>query len=280
LVFIISKVHKMSINYCNAVLCEERFSHPQMGYGLEIMTAFLFYVTLHKQKRMKVIGIIGGLTWYSTVEYYRLLNELMNKKMGGLHAAKIILYSVDFAEIKVLTEQQDWDAIAVIICKAAKGVELAGADCLMIGANTMHNIADEVQAAINIPVIHIAEATAAVIKNSGLKKVALLGTKYTMQLDFYKNKLAAKEIETVIPGEAAIEYINNAIYNEFSKGIFLPETKQGFLKIMDTLVQQGAQGFILGCTEIPILIKQEDCRVPLFDTGLIHAEAAVNFAAV
>jgi len=141
---------------------------------------------------MKTIGIIGGLTWYSTVEYYKLLNELVNERLGGAHAAKIILHSVDFAEIKVLTEQQDWKSIAAIICKAAKGVELAGADCLVIGANTMHNIADEVTAAINIPVLHIAEATATVIKNRGLKKVALLGTKYTMQMDFIKRNWLVK----------------------------------------------------------------------------------------
>jgi aspartate racemase len=227
---------------------------------------------------MKTIGIIGGLTWYSTVEYYKLLNELVNERLGGAHAAKIILHSVDFAEIKVLTEQQDWKSIAAIICKAAQGVELAGADCLLIGANTMHNIADEVAAAINIPVIHIAEATATGIKNKGLKKVALLGTKYTMQMDFYKKKLAAKNIETIIPGSNDIEFINNSIYSEFSKGIFLPETKQQYLRIIDGLIQQGAEGFILGCTEIPILIKQEDCAVPVFDTGLIHSTAAVDFA--
>ncbi len=227
---------------------------------------------------MKTIGIIGGLTWYSTVEYYKLLNELVNERLGGAHAAKIILHSVDFAEIKVLTEQQDWKSIAAIICKAAQGVELAGADCLLIGANTMHNIADEVAAAINTPVIHIAEAVAGVIKNKGLKKVALMGTKYTMQMDFYKKKLADKNIETIIPGSNDIEFINNSIYNEFSKGIFLPETKQQYLRIINDLIQQGAEGFILGCTEIPILIKQEDCTVPVFDTGLIHATAAVDFA--
>ena len=227
---------------------------------------------------MKTIGIIGGLTWYSTVEYYKLLNELVNKRLGGAHAAKIILYSVDFAEIKILTAQEDWKGIAAIMCKAAKSIELAGADCLMIGANTMHNVADEIEAAINIPIIHIAEATAAVIKNRGLKKVALLGTKYTMQMDFYKNKLADKSIETVIPGASDIEFINNSIYNEFSKGIFLPETKRKYLRIINDLIQQGAEGFILGCTEIPILIKPEDCAVPVFDTGLIHSTAAVDFA--
>jgi aspartate racemase len=227
---------------------------------------------------MKTIGLIGGLTWYSTLDYYRLLNELMNERLGGVHSAKIILHSVDFAPVKVLTEQQDWKAIAAIICKAAKGVEMAGAGCLMIGANTMHNIADDVQAVINIPVIHIAVATADAITTKALKKVALLGTKYTMQLPFYAAKLAEKQIETIIPDETDIEYINNSIYNEFSNGIFLPETKQRYLQIIDTLIAQGAQGIIAGCTEIPILIKPVDCAVPVFNTTLIHSMAAVDFA--
>ena len=227
---------------------------------------------------MKTIGLIGGLTWYSTLDYYRLLNELTNKRLGGAHAAKVILNSVDFAEIKVLTEAQDWEGIAVIMCKAAKSLELAGADCLLIGANTMHKIAAEIQAAVNIPVIHIGVVTAAAIKNTGLKKVALLGTKYTMQLDFYKAKLADNGITTIIPVETAIAFINNAIYNEFSAGIFLPETKAEYLRIINVLIEEGAEGIILGCTEIPILIKQQDCTVPIFDTTLLHATAAVDFA--
>lgn len=227
---------------------------------------------------MKTIGLIGGLTWYSTLDYYRLLNELTNKELGGAHAAKIILNSIDFAEIKVLTEKQDWGAIAVIICRAAKIIEDAGADCLMIGANTMHNIAQEVQAAVSIPVIHIADAVATAIKAKGLKEAALLGTKYTMQLDFYKVILAAHGISVIIPDETDIEFINQSIYTEFSRGIFLPERKQQYLRIINALIEQGAQGIILGCTEIPILIKQEDCKVPVFDTAFIHAEAAVKFS--
>lgn len=227
---------------------------------------------------MKTIGLIGGLTWYSTLDYYRLLNELANKELGGSHAAKIILNSVDFGEIEVLTKIQDWDALAIIMCKAAKAIELAGSDCIMIGANTMHKIADEVQAAVSVPVIHIADAVAASIKKKGLKKVALLGTKYTMQLQFYKTKLAAAGIDVIVPGETDIEFINDSIYNEFGKGIFLPERKLQYLQIIQSLIGQGAEGVILGCTEIPILIKQEDCTVPVFDTAFIHAEAAVQFA--
>jgi aspartate racemase len=227
---------------------------------------------------MKTIGLIGGITWYSSLDYYRLLNEGVNKKLGGSHAAKIILNSVDFAEIKVLTEQEDWDGIAVIMCKAAKVLEAAGASCLMIGANTMHNVAEKIQAVINIPLIHIADAVAASIKTNALKKVALLGTKYTMQMDFYKNKLLAHGIGTIIPSDTEIEYINHSIYAEFSKGIFLPETKQQYLLIIDKLIERGAEGIILGCTEIPILLKQGDCKVPLFDTAFIHSMAAVDYA--
>ena len=227
---------------------------------------------------MKTIGLIGGITWHSTLDYYRLLNEEVNKKMGGSHAAKIILNSLDFAEIKTLTEKEDWDAIAVIMCNAAKTVEAAGADCLMLGANTMHNIADKVIAAINIPLIHIADATGEAIKIKNLKKIALLGTKYTMQMDFYKNRLLHYGISTMIPSIEDIEFINDSIYKEFSKGIFLPETKNRYLMIIDKLVAQGAEGIIFGCTEIPILIKQSDCTVPVFDTAFIHSVAAADFA--
>ncbi len=227
---------------------------------------------------MKTIGIVGGLTWLSTAEYYKTINQLVNEKLGGVHSAKIILHSVEFNEIKILTEKNNWNGIAGIICPAAKGLELAGADCILIGANTMHKIADEIQAAVNIPVIHIADAVAAAINKQGLKKVALLGTKYTMQLDFYKDYLKAKGIEVIIPGAADIEYINNSIYEEFSKNIFLPATKEQYLRIMNGMIQQGAEGFILGCTEIPILIKPGDINTTLFDTLQIHSLAAVDFA--
>lgn len=228
---------------------------------------------------MKTIGIIGGLTWLSTLDYYKLLNQMMNDKLGGVSSAKIILYSVEFAEIKMLTQAGQWDGIAAIMCNAAKKIEKAGADCLLIGANTMHKIADEIQASVKIPVIHIAEETAKEISLKQLKTVALLGTKYTMQLDFYKNKLMDKNIAVMIPdNDADIEFINDAIYNEMGKGIFLRETKERFINIIDALIKRGAEGIVLGCTEIPILIKQEDSSVPVFDTTNIHARAAVTFA--
>ena len=253
------------------------------GILLRLLNKFLsiklFVLRLQTQiTRMKTIGLIGGLSWLSTAEYYETLNELVNEKLGGVHSAKIILHSVDFAPIKTLTENNDWNGIAGIIGSAAKGLQLAGADCILLGANTMHKIADEIQASVEIPLIHIADAVATAINKKGLQKVALLGTKYTMQLDFYKNRLKAKGIDIMIPGITDIEFINNSIYEEFSKNIFLPATKEQYLRIMNEMIQEGAQGFVLGCTEIPILIKSNDIAVPLFDTAAIHAAAAVDFA--
>lgn len=228
---------------------------------------------------MKTIGLIGGITWLSTLDYYRLINQQVNERLGGVTSAKIILHSVEFSEIKMLTETNRWDDLAAIMCSTAQKIEQAGADCILIGANTMHKIADEVQASVGIPLIHIAEETAKAIERKQLKKVALLGTKYTMQLDFYTDKLSLFGIETIIPdSEQEIEFVNTAIYTEMGKGIFSPQTKAKFLSIIDRLVDRGAEGIILGCTEIPILIKQDDCNVPVFDTTYIHTKAAVDFA--
>ncbi len=227
---------------------------------------------------MKTIGLVGGLTWYSSMDYYRIMNQQVNERLGGDASAKIILNSVNYGEIKKLTQAGDWKAITVIISEAAKKTEVAGADCLLLGANTMHHIAEEVASAINIPLIHIADATAKVIREKNITTVALLGTKYTMQFDFYKNKMASHGIKTLIPGESGVEEINKSIYEELGKGILLPATKQKYLTIINELIQQGAEGVILGCTEIPLLIKQVDCPVPVFDTTLLHATAAVDFA--
>ena len=225
---------------------------------------------------MKPIGLIGGLTYVSTLEYYRYLNELANQRLGGSESIDIIMYSVNFGEIKTLTEAGDWKSISTIICKIAKLIEDNGAACLLIGANTMHKIADEIQAAVKIPVIHIAEAVAKEIKKEGLKKVGLLGTRYTMQLGFYTDRLARHGIETIIPKQEDIEFINNSIYNEFSKNIFTSETKSRYLNIISTLKEKGVEGIIGGCTEIPILLNQSDCDIPLFDTAKIHSAAGVD----
>jgi aspartate racemase len=227
---------------------------------------------------MKTIGLIGGISWLSSVDYYRIINEQINHKLKGLNAGKIILYSVNYGEIKELTDQNNWSGIASVIKDAAIKLEVAGADCLIIGANTMHRIAPEVQQAVKIPLLHIAEATAASIQKKGLKTVGLLGTKYTMELDFFKDKLKSFGITTLIPDLFDRDLIHAAIYNELGKGLLLPETKSMLLTVMEELKDSGAEGIILGCTEIPLLITQEDFELPLFDTTLIHASAAVEFA--
>ena len=225
---------------------------------------------------MKPIGLIGGLTYVSTIEYYRYLNELANEKLGGNESAEIIIYSVNFGEIKKLTEAGDWKNISLIICRVAKLIEADGAACLLIGANTMHKIADDVKAAVKIPVIHIAEAIAKEILKNGLTKVGLLGTRYTMQPGFYAEYLMKHGIETIIPEQVDIDFINDTIYNEFSKNVFLQETKAAYLRIISKLKDNGAEGIILGCTEIPVLLKQPDCDIPLFDTAKIHSGAGVD----
>lgn len=227
---------------------------------------------------MKTIGLIGGISWLSSIDYYKHINQLVNDRLGGVEAAKLVLYSVNFAEVKRLTLADDWDGLIVLMQDAARKLEAAGCDCFMIGANTMHKIADEVQTAVNIPLINIAAVTAAEVERQHISKVALLGTRYTMQLDFYAKKLAARSIETMIPGQMDIDYINHAIYEEFGKGIFLPETKQRFLAIIAKLATAGAEGVIFGCTEIPMLISPEESPIVSFDTTRIHAEAAVDFA--
>ena len=214
----------------------------------------------------------------STAEYYRLLNLMINERIGGVSSAKIILYSVNFDEIKTLTFAENWQAISKIICGIAQKLENAGADCILIGANTMHRIADQVQEAVSIPVIHIAAATGKAIEKLQLKKCALLGTKYTMELGFYQQQLEKYNISTIIPNDEDRQYIHDAIYNEMGKNIFLASTREKILSIIDTLKKEGAEGVILGCTEIPLLIKQTDCSIPVFDTTQIHAAAAVEYA--
>lgn len=226
---------------------------------------------------MKPIGFIGGLTYVSSLEYYRYLNEIANEKLGNHETVEIIMYSVNFGEIKKLTEAGDWTNISKIICKTARTIEAAGAGCILLGANTMHKIADEVQRALTIPLIHIADAVAKQIMERGFKKVGLIGTKYTMQLGFYTDHLAKFGIETILPDQEEIDYINHTIYNEFSKNIFTADAKTNYLNIIARLKAKGAEGVIGGCTEIPILIKEGDCDIPIFDTAKIHAAAGVQY---
>jgi aspartate racemase len=227
---------------------------------------------------MKTIGIIGGISWHSSADYYRIINEQINQRLGDVASGRIILYSVNYSDIKKWTAQNDWTAITNYICSIAQKLEAAGADCLLIGANTMHKIADTIQGAITIPLIHVAEVTAAAVGRKSLKKVALLGTKFTMELDFYPQTLLKHGIATIIPDDVDRDYIHNTIYNELGKGNFSAEIKARYQHIIQKLVQQGAEGVILGCTEIPLLIKQADSSIPVFDTTLIHASAGVEWA--
>jgi aspartate racemase len=229
-------------------------------------------------KRMKTIGLIGGISWYSTIDYYRIINENVNKRLGNNNSAIILLYSVNYNEIVTLTHQGDWAGNETIISTAAKKLENAGAGCILLCANTMHIIADKVQSSINIPLLHIADIILKAIVQRKIKKVLLLGTKYTMQADFYANRLNQNGVEVIIPGNKEIEKISNTIYNEMGKGVLLPSTKKMYLDIINKHIYLGVQGVILGCTEIPLLIKQDDCLIPVFDTTLLHAVAATDFA--
>jgi len=227
---------------------------------------------------MKTIGIIGGTTWVSTVDYYRLINQKVNKRLGGNHSARIILYSVNFADVVRYKAEGNDDALKKMILDAANKLDYAGAECLLLGANTIHIMAGFIQERITIPLIHIGEETAKVVAAQGITKAGLLGTKVTMVKDFYRDKLAEHNVETLIPGISDRDYINRTIFEEFSKEIFTAEAISRYGEIIGELAGKGAEGIILGCTEIPLLLKQEDFDIPLFNTTDIHAEAAVNFA--
>jgi aspartate racemase len=227
---------------------------------------------------MKTLGLIGGTTWLSTIDYYRYINEGINQKSGGKDFARCILYSFNFTDLRKFTEANDWDSVLHLVSEACESLEQIGAEGIVLCANTLHYIADRLEKNINVPIIHLVEATACEIKKHNLKKVALLGTKFTMEFDFFKAILAKHNIETVIPDEDDRNFIHTTIFDELGKNIFKPETKERYVKIINGLVKQGAEGVILGCTEIPLLIKQEDLNIPAFDTTLIHSRAAVEFA--
>lgn len=227
---------------------------------------------------MKTIGLLGGMSWESTVTYYQVINETVMKEMGGFHSAKILMYSLDFDEIEKCQSSGQWEKSGEILANAAKKLETAGADLIVICANTMHKVAGQIQENVSIPLIHIAEVTAQAILDKGFKKIALLGTKYTMEQDFYKSILIEKGLEVMIPDAEERVYINNVLYNETGVGILKESSKNRFLEIMDEMVEKGAEAVILGCTEIGLLINQNDTETPLFDTTLIHAETAARFA--
>ena len=223
---------------------------------------------------MKTIGLIGGMSWESTVTYYQVINETIKKQLGGLHSAKCILYSVDFDEIEKYQASGEWDKSADVLSEAAQALERAGADYIVICTNTMHKVVPEIGRRIHIPILHIADMTAAELQKQGIKKVGLLGTKYTMRQDFYKNILIEQGIEVVIPNDADVDVVNRIIYDELCLGKISEQSKDIYLDIIMKLAQDGAQGIILGCTEIGLLVRQPDTDIPLFDTTLIHAEQA------
>ncbi len=223
---------------------------------------------------MKTIGFIGGMSWESTVTYYQIANTVVKEKLGGLHSAKCFLYSVDFEEIEKCQAEGNWDKSAEILAEAAVNLEKAGADFIVICTNTMHKVAPQIQEKINIPVLHIADATADELIKNGIKKIALLGTKYTMEQDFYKAKLIERGLEVIIPDDEDRVTVNDTIYHELCLGIISETSKKKFLDIIQKLKKKGAEGVILGCTEIGLLVKQADTDVMVFDTTLIHGERA------
>ena len=229
---------------------------------------------------MKTIGLIGGMSWESTVTYYRVINETIKELLGGLHSAKCLLYSVDFQEIEKYQASGEWDKSGSILTEAARVLEKGGADFIVICTNTMHKVVPMIQSEINIPILHIAEATADTLSNNEIQKVGLLGTKYTMTQEFYKDKLVEKGIDVIIPSQADIEIVNTIIYEELCKGIIKKESKEEYLRIVSDLQSKGAKGVILGCTEIGLLIQQIDTEVPLFDTAFIHANQAAKASIV
>jgi len=228
---------------------------------------------------MKTIGLIGGMSWESSLEYYRIVNETVKEKLGGFHSAKCIMYSVDFEEIEKLQHQGKWDEATDLMIDAARRVERGGADFVVICTNTMHKMADDVQESINIPLLHIADVTAQKIKEKGMQKVGLLGTRFTMEEDFYRMRLQEKHgLEIIIPDEEERQTIHGILYSELVMGEIKEISKETFQKIIKNLEARGAEGIILGCTEIPLLVKQEDYEIPLFDTTTIHARASVEYA--
>ena len=235
------------------------------------------------ESQMKTIGIIGGVSWVSSIEYYRLMNEMVNKQLGGLHSAKILMYSIEFGNFsdeERLAEKGDWSLLNKTMIDAAERLKRGGADFIVIASNTMNSRADDIQEKVQIPVLHIADATGEKVNESGIKTVALLGTKYTMEQNFYRDRLEKKYGLTVItPNETEREYVNSVIFDELCAGRINNESRDRFVQIINRLVDEnGVQGVILGCTEIPLLIKQKDVKVPVFDTTAIHAEAAVKYA--
>ena len=227
---------------------------------------------------MKTLGLIGGLSWYSTIVYYRTINQLTNERLGSSHSAKLILFSIDFEEFRILQNKGDWNAVEKILSDIAIQLENAGADCIVMCTNTPHLVADTVRQKIKIPLLHIAEETAKEIVSKKINKIGLLGTKFTMENSFFKDRLLQFGIESIVPDDPDKDYIHASIFNELTRGFFKDDTKNKYLDIIDKLKEGGAKGVVFGCTEFSILINPADCSIPIFDTTAIHSRAAANFS--
>ena len=227
---------------------------------------------------MKTIGLIGGMSWESSALYYRIINEEVKARLGGLHSAKCILYSVDLGEIEIFQRNGEWEKAGNVLVQAACGLEAAGADFILLCTNTMHKTAGQIEASIDIPLLHIADITAAEVLARGIKTAGLLGTRYTMEQEFYKSRLERKGIRVLVPGSEDREFVNRVIYQELCLGRIKQDSRDRYKKVIQSLTNAGSEGIILGCTEIGLLVRQEDSTVPLFDTTVIHAKGAVDRA--
>jgi aspartate racemase len=227
---------------------------------------------------MLTIGLLGGMSWESSAEYYRLANELVRERLGGLHSARCLLYSVDFADIEAMQVSGRWDEAAQALASGAKALEAGGADLLLLCTNTMHKVADQVERAVDIPFLHLADATAAAVRAAAVSTVGLLGTGFTMEQDFYRDRLATHGLTVLVPEKVDRDVVHRVIYDELCVGIVDPESRHAFQQVMSRLVDRGAQGMILGCTEIELLVGTEDTSVPVFPTTRLHVEAAVDRA--
>lgn len=227
---------------------------------------------------MRTLGLLGGMSWESTIPYYRLINERVRERLGGLHSAKLLLYSVDFAEMETLQHQGRWDEAGALLADAGRRLAAAGAEALVICTNTMHRVAPQVEAASGVPLLHIADATARRILEAGIARVGLLGTRFTMEQAFYRERLEHQGLQVLVPDEAARADVHRVIYDELCRGVIRDDSRERYRAVIAALVAQGAQAVILGCTEIGLLVSQDDASVPLFDTTRIHAEDSADWA--
>ncbi len=229
---------------------------------------------------MRTIGLLGGMSWESTAEYYRLANEGVRDRLGGLHSARLLLHSVDFAEVAELQRQDRWDDAGQLLGQAAKGLEAAGAELLLICTNTMHLVADQVQAAVSVPLLHIVDTTVDAVRAAGLTRVGVLGTRFTMEQPFYRERMATHGVEVLVPEADDRDEVHRVIFGELCQGVVRDESREAYRRIIERLVAAGAQGVVLGCTEIELLVGPQDSAVPVFPTTRLHVEAALKAAGV